>query len=63
MLKVIGHIAFIILFLFISFFGIGPVIFADGTMNERIMNLLIIILAYVILIWLYRIFIRKMRIK
>ncbi|MBU5311245.1 hypothetical protein KQI38_04345 [Tissierella carlieri] len=63
MLKVIGHIAFIILFLFISFFGIGPVIFADGTMNERIMNLLIIILAYGILIWLYRIFIRKMRKK
>lgn len=63
MLKVIGHIVFICLFLLITFFGIGPVVFADGSMKERIITLIIVILIYVVWIWLYRVFIRKIRVK
>ncbi len=63
MLKVIGHVVFIILFLLITFFGIGPVVFADGSINERITTLIIVILIYGSCIWLYRIFIRKMRMR
>lgn len=61
MLKIVGHIIFIAIFLLITFFGIGPVAMADGTMNERIITLVIVIILYVFWLWAYRIFIRKTR--
>ncbi|NLY85294.1 MAG: hypothetical protein GX077_02950 [Tissierellia bacterium] len=60
-MKIIGHIIFIILFLLISFFGIGPVLMADGTSEERILTLIIVLLIYGIWFLLYRYFIRKMK--
>jgi len=41
---------FIILILLVSFFGLGPVIFADGTWTERMLTLLVVILLYIIIL-------------
>lgn|GEM_PF-501457 len=59
-IKWIGNIAFIILFVLVTFFGIGPVLMADGTLNERLLTLIIVIVIYIILIvalryWLKRV--------
>lgn len=61
MIKIIGHIFFIALFLLMAFFGIGPVLFADGVMSERLLTLAIVLVFYGIWILLYRYFIRKTR--
>lgn len=52
---------FIIAFILITFFGIGPVLLADGSSTERGITLAIVILAYVFLILAFR-YVRK-RIK
>ncbi len=48
--KVALTILFIILLLLLSFFGLGPVLMADGMMGERLLTLLIVILLYILLI-------------
>lgn len=53
-MRTVIHIIFIGLLALVTFFGIGPVILADGTMNERIITLLIAILLYVFIILVYR---------
>lgn len=60
-MRIIVHIIFIALILLVTFFGIGPVLFADGVMSERLITLVIIIGIYLVLIWIYRMFLRKVR--
>lgn len=60
-LKILGYIIFITLFLGVTFFGIGPVLFADGQMTERIITLIIVLLVYGVLIMLFRYFHRKIK--
>lgn len=59
MIRLAGHIVFIALFLLITFFGIGPVLYADGIMRERLFTLVIVLVVYGIWLWLYRYFIKK----
>ncbi len=58
-LKIIIDILFVTLFLLITFFGIGPVLFADGSDSERQRTLLVVLLIYVI--WF--VFLQLWRIK
>lgn len=58
-MRTIVHIIFIILFLLVTFFGIGPVLMADGTDRERIITLIVVLFIYAIWFLLYRYFIRK----
>lgn len=44
--KVIVDILFVALFLLITFFGIGPVLFADGSDRERLITFLVVLLIY-----------------
>lgn len=60
-MRIIIHIIFIALLLLVTFFGIGPVMFADGVMSERLLTLAIVIVIYLILIWLYRMIIKKIK--
>ena len=46
--KVIVDIVFVALFLLITFFGIGPVLFADGSDRERLITFLVVLLIYAI---------------
>lgn len=49
MMKWIIYTIFIALYLLVTFFGLGPVLLADGSMLERMVTLGIVILIYVIL--------------
>lgn len=52
---------FIILNLFITFYGIGPVIFADGSIQERSITLAIVLLLYVVLFAIFRFVLKKIK--
>lgn len=43
------YFIFIILYLGVTFFGLGPVLFADGSMQERTMTFIVVIIIYLIL--------------
>jgi hypothetical protein len=43
------YFIFIILYVGVTFFGLGPVLLADGSMQERLMTWLVVIVIYVIL--------------
>lgn len=47
--KWIWYIVLFAVFLLVTFFGIGPIVFADGSRSERIITLTVVILLYVIL--------------
>lgn len=58
-MKILIHIFFIVLFLLITFFGIGPIIFADGVFSERIYTLIVVLIVYGIWTWLYRLLLKR----
>ncbi|KWX71345.1 DUF6954 family protein [Paenibacillus jilunlii] len=53
---------FAVLYILITFFGLGPVLFADGSGRERLLTLIVVLLIYaavtvglrIILKWLRR---------
>lgn len=47
-MKVIVDLLFVALFILITFFGIGPVLLADGSDKERLITFLVVLLIYVI---------------
>ncbi|MDF2485965.1 MAG: hypothetical protein K0R46_2133 [Herbinix sp.] len=54
MAKKIIYIVLILLLLLVTLFGLGPVLFADGTQSERMLTLLVVVALYaVILITFY----------
>lgn len=60
-MRLIIHIIFIGLLLLVTFFGIGPVLMADGVLSERLITLAVVIGIYLILIWLYRRILRGLK--
>lgn len=59
MKKWILYTIFVPTYVLITFFGLGPVLFADGSMNERIITFLIVIALYIITSWVLRILLVK----
>ncbi|WP_026563289.1 MULTISPECIES: DUF6954 family protein [unclassified Bacillus (in: firmicutes)] len=53
-MKFLLHFIFIILIALVTFFGLGPVLFADGVLQERLWTAAIVIVIYIILAYLYR---------
>ena len=49
MKKILIILIFICLYLVVGFFGIGPALFADGSMQERLITLTIVLLIFVVL--------------
>lgn len=49
-MKKIGFVIVIICCILVTFFGLGPVIFADGSKNERLVTFLIVVIIYIILV-------------
>ncbi|MDF2542182.1 MAG: hypothetical protein K0S47_1900 [Herbinix sp.] len=49
--KTLLNILLILLVLLITFFGLGPVLFADGVWSERLNTLLVVVALYIILIF------------
>ncbi len=45
----------IVMFVLVTFFGLGPVLLGDGSMAERIQTLLMVLAAYALIFWnIYR---------
>lgn len=42
----LAYAIFIVGFIVITFFGVGPLLFADGTMKERILTAIIVLIIY-----------------
>lgn len=61
--KYLGYTLITIAALLLTFFGIGPVVFADGSMQERMITLFIVILIYIVLGFLWYLVRKKYRSK
>jgi hypothetical protein len=48
------YIFFGLLYAVVSFFGIGPILMADGSMQERLFTLLTVVVIYTVLTLLFR---------
>ncbi|MFP5114548.1 DUF6954 family protein [Bacillaceae bacterium C204] len=53
-MKFLLHTVFIIFIALVTFFGLGPVLFADGVLQERLATAAIVVVIYIILAILYR---------
>ncbi|MEH7081301.1 hypothetical protein V7139_00960 [Neobacillus drentensis] len=53
-MKFLLHFIFIILIALVTFFGLGPVLFTDGVLQERLWTAAIVVIIYIILGILYR---------
>lgn len=51
MKRIVSNAIMAILLVLITFFGLGPVLMADGTDEERLFTLLIVIGLYIILLF------------
>ncbi len=61
LMKIIFYIIMAVAFILVTFFGIGPVLFADGQMAERMFTLAIVILIYLILIFITIVVSKRMK--
>jgi Na+-driven multidrug efflux pump len=52
-MKIYFYVLIGIAFILITFFGVGPVLMADGSTNERLITLLVVIILYVLLWWVF----------
>ncbi len=60
-MKAVIYIVFIILFMLVTFFGLGPVLMADGSAGERAATLAVVIVLYILLALLLRYLIKRMK--
>jgi uncharacterized BrkB/YihY/UPF0761 family membrane protein len=58
-MKIVLRIVFGIAFLLVAFFGIGPVLMADGMPGERTLTLIVVLLIFAGLFMLYRWLMKK----
>ena len=61
-MKVALYIVLIVTFILVSFFGMGPVLLADGSTIERMLTLAVVLVIYIGLFLIYR-WIRKRYMK
>ncbi|EMS73285.1 DUF6954 family protein [Ruminiclostridium cellobioparum] len=62
-MKTVFYIFMGAVFILVTFFGLGPVLLADGSLNERILTLVVVILIYLLLGWITLGYARKNRQK
>ncbi len=60
-MKWIIIVLFTILYLLITFFGLGPVFIADGAMQERVITLAVVVFLYVLLTIVFRAVLKKFK--
>lgn len=53
-MKVLAYIFISVAFILVTFFGLGPVLLADGGLGERMITLAIVLGLYLVLIILFR---------
>jgi hypothetical protein len=60
-MKIILRFVFVVVFLLVAFFGLGPVLFADGSAGERTITLIAVLAIFALLFVLYRWMMKKSR--
>jgi hypothetical protein len=53
-MKIVLRIVFAIAFLLVAFFGLGPVLMADGMPGERTLTLIVVLLIFAALFVVYK---------
>jgi amino acid permease len=53
-MKIVLRIVFAIAFLLVAFFGLGPVLMADGMPGERILSLIVVLVIFAVLYFIYK---------
>jgi hypothetical protein len=53
LMKFLVHAFFIILILLVTFFGLGPVLYADGVIQERVWTAIVVVVLYALVGILY----------
>jgi hypothetical protein len=53
-MKIVLRIVFGIAFLLVAFFGLGPVLMADGMLSERMLTLIVVLLIFAALFVVYK---------
>jgi len=59
-MKWLIYAVFIIMYLLVTFFGLGPVLLANGTTTERVITFLVVVTIYVLLTIAFRFVVKKM---
>ncbi|SHJ30383.1 hypothetical protein SAMN02745975_01748 [Geosporobacter subterraneus DSM 17957] len=54
MKKFLIYVIFAVGFLLLTFFGMGPVLLADGAVEERALTLIAVLLGYTLLLGIFR---------
>lgn len=60
-MKLVIYIVYAILFMLVTFFGLDPVLMADGSAGERAVTLAVVIVLYVLLALLLRFLIKRIK--
>jgi hypothetical protein len=60
-MRLVICIIFAILFILVTFFGLGPVLMADGSAGERAATLAVVIILYALLALMLRFLIKRMK--
>lgn len=55
------HVLFGCFYVLVTFFGLGPVLLADGKWGERILTAIIVLAVYLFLIVIHMLIVRKIR--
>lgn len=53
-MKVLAYVFIAVAFILITFFGLGPVLLADGGLGERMITLAVVLGLYLVLIIIFR---------
>jgi uncharacterized membrane protein len=54
-------VIFIVLMAGLTFFGLGPVLLADGSFSERMLTLAVVILLYILLVAALRFMLKRLK--
>ncbi len=54
------HVLFACFYVLVAYFGVGPILLADGSMKERLLTSLIVLVVFVVLIVIHRALAKKL---
>lgn len=53
-MRKMGYVLLAIMFLLVTFFGLGPIVFADGSMSERLSTLGVVLMLYLVIVYIWK---------
>lgn len=60
-MKILIYLIFIILYLLVTFFGLGPVMLADGSDTERMITLAVVMVIYIVITVVFAYLIKRIK--